>query len=163
VDDPNGEPRETVLTPRPDALPPIEWLPASEFDAPHLIARWNAAAHKLEGNRDCPIIRDSIDYWTNEHPGIPQEEIAKIVTKVYALKLRTATAHILSGERRGLFTASDVAQALSPLALTVAGAGFIVEDMVMAGDIGALEGRQRKRGSASPTATNGGRAAGAES
>jgi hypothetical protein len=146
VDDPNGEERATVRSQRPDALPNIEWLPASEFDAVHLIARWNEAAYKLECNRECPIIRDSIDYWTGEHPSVRQEDIARVVMKVYGLKLRTATAHLMTAHRRGHLTAEDLGQALSPIAFTLAAAGFIIEDSVMAGDIGALDGRQRRRG-----------------
>jgi len=149
VEDENGEERETVRSPRPDALPEIEWLPATEFEVPHFIARWSEASYKIEGNRDCPIIRDSIDYWTSEHPGVAQEDIAPVVMKVYGLKLRTATAHIMTAHRRGHITAADLQQALSPIAFTVASAGFIIEDAVMAGDIGALDGRQRKRNAAS--------------
>ena len=109
-----------------------------------MIARFDEPGFKIEANLNCPIIRDSLDYWTTENPGLPAEDISTAVRKVYGIKLRTAVAHMLTAHRRGQITGEQLAQALSPLSLTVAVAGFILEDTVLAGDIGALEGRRRK-------------------
>jgi hypothetical protein len=144
VEDPVGEERVTVSTPRPDALPAVEWLPALDFDTPQFIARWNESGFKIEANYECPIIRDSIDYWTSENPGLDQQDVMAAVTKLYGLKLRTAAAHMMTAHRRGQITSDELQQALNPLSLTLAASGFLVEDTALAGDIGALEGRRRK-------------------
>lgn len=109
-----------------------------------MIARFDEVAFKIEANANCPIIRDSLDYWTSENPGLKAEDIDAAVRKVYGLKLRTAVAHMLTAQRRCQITREQLEQVLSPPGLTMAAAGFLVEDTVLAGDIGALEGRRRK-------------------
>lgn len=144
VDDPAGQERHMVETPRPDKLPGLDWLPGSEFEDAAMIARFDEVAFKIEANANCPIIRDSLDYWTSENPGLKAEDIDAAVRKVYGLKLRTAVAHMLTAQRRCQITREQLEQVLSPPGLTMAAAGFLVEDTVLAGDIGALEGRRRK-------------------
>jgi hypothetical protein len=101
---------------RPDRLPECRWLPASDFDEEHLIARWMPADFVVEANIGCPIIRDSIDYWSAQAPTVDQDDIAAAVRKIYGLKLRTAVAHMLAAKRRGVITAEDLDEALAPLA-----------------------------------------------
>jgi hypothetical protein len=52
---------------------------------------------------------------------------------------------MLAAKRRGIITGDDLNEALSPLALTVAAAGFVIEDLALHGDIGALAGRAKAR------------------
>ena len=150
VEDPRGKAIPTVVVGRPDQIPEVEWLPAKEFDEPNMVARWDEPGFRIQANLNCPIIRETIDYWTNQYPRVAVEDIGKAVMRVYGLKLRSAVAHMLTAKRRGTISADDLAKALAPIALTTAAAGFVLEDVALAGDIGALDGKARKK---TPVAT----------
>ena len=80
-----------------------------------------------------------------QHPSVDPDDIAKAVRKVYGFKLRGVVAHMLTAKRRGAISADDLVRALDPLSLTASTAGFIVEDIALAGDIGALSGKAKAR------------------
>ena len=151
-DQTNGTELPTVAVGRPDQIPKIEWLPATEFDEQNLIARWNEPGFQVEANLNCPIIRDSIDYWTNQYPRVDAEDIGKAVLRIYGLKLRSSVAHMMTAKKRGTITADDLEKALTPIALTTAAAGFALEDLALAGDIGALDGKARRKSPATTEA-----------
>lgn len=150
IEDPTGKPIATVVVGRPDQIPEVEWLPAKEFDDPNMMARWDEPGFRVQANLNCPIIRETIDYWANQYPRVAAEAIQKAVMRVYGLKLRSAVAHMLTAKKRGTISADDLANALTPIALTTAAAGFVLEDVALAGDIGALDGKARKK---APVAT----------
>jgi len=135
----------TVVVGRPDDIPECEWLPPGEFDDATLVARWNEPNWRIEANPGCPIIQESIDYWTDQYPRVDHDDVAKAVRRVYGFKLRSAVAHMLTAKRRGSITAEQLKQALEPIALTVGAAGFIIEDIALAGDIGALSGKGKAK------------------
>jgi len=145
VDDPQGTSMPTVVVPRPDEIPECEWLDATEFDVPNLIGRWDEPNYRIEANPSCPIIQDSIDYWTDQHPRVDAEDVARAVRRVYGFKLRSAVAHMLTAKRRGTITAEQLKSALEPIALTFAASGFVIEDIALAGDVGALAGKSRSK------------------
>lgn len=145
VEDSTGRPKPTVVVGRPDQIPECTWLPPSEFDEPNTIGRWNEVGFQIEANASCPIIRESIDYWTNQHPRVDADQVARAVKRVYGLKLRSAVAHMLTAKKRGTITQDQLESALSPIGLTIAAAGFVVEDLALAGDIGALAGKARSK------------------
>lgn len=151
MEDPKGIAMPTVVVGRPDQIPDVEWLPAKEFDEPNMVARWDEPGFRVQANLNCPIIRETIDYWTNQYPRVAAEDVTKAVMRVYGLKLRSAVAHMLTAKKRGTISADDLARALTPIALTTAAAGFVLEDVALAGDIGALDGKARRK----PTATAG--------
>lgn len=68
--------------------------------------------------------------------------------RIYGFKLRSAVAHMLTAKRRGSITADQLKQALEPIALTIAAAGFVIEDIALAGDVGALAGKVKSRAAA---------------
>jgi hypothetical protein len=145
VDDENGEATPTVEVKKPDQIPECRWLKVTDFDDQHHAARWNEREFVVEANEGCPIYDESIDYWSGQFPSVDQNDIAKAVRKVYGFKLRGVVAHMLTAKRRGTITTDDLDKALSPLSLTTAVAGFIVEDIALAGDIGALAGKQKAK------------------
>jgi hypothetical protein len=145
IEDANGTALPTVAVGKPDQIPDIKWLRAEEFDEQNLIARWNDLAFQVEANANCPIIRDTVDYWTNQYPRVAADDITKAVLRVYGLKLRSAVAHMMTAKRRGTITADELEKALKPICLTTAVAGFVLEDLALAGDIGALDGKARKK------------------
>lgn len=145
VEDSRGEPIPTVAVKRPDRIPECRWFEPAEFDEPALIARWSAAEYVVEANSGCPIIRDSIEYWTSQFPAVSADDVARAVQRVYALKLRTVVAHMHTAKQRGYITADDLEKSLTPLSLTAAAAGFVIEDFALSGDIGALEGKARSK------------------
>jgi hypothetical protein len=138
----------TVVVGRPDQIPDVEWLPAKEFDEPNMMARWDEPGFRVQANLNCPIIRETIDYWTSQYPRVAAEDITKAVMRVYGLKLRSAVAHMLTAKKRGTISSDDLAKALTPIALTTAAAGFVLEDVALAGDIGALDGKARRKATA---------------
>jgi uncharacterized membrane protein YgcG len=145
VEDPSGTALPTVVVGRPDQIPEVEWLPAAEFDEPNMIGRWDEAGFRIQANLNCPIIRETVDYWTNQHPRVDADAIMRAVKRVYALKLRSAVAHMLTAKKRGTITQDQLDGALTPVALTIAAAGFVLEDVALAGDIGALAGKSRPK------------------
>jgi hypothetical protein len=145
VEDPDGELLPTVEVKKPDQIPECQWLPVDDFDDQYHAARWNETSFVVEANLGCPIFQESVDYWTTHYPSVDQDDIARSVRKVYGFKLRGVVAHMLTAKRRGAITADDLARALDPLSLTAATAGFIVEDIALAGDIGALAGKANRR------------------
>jgi hypothetical protein len=148
IEHPDGELAPTVVVARPDDIPECEWLDAKEFDEPSLVARWDEPNNRIEANPSCPIIQESIDYWTDQHPRVDADDIAKAVRRIYGFKLRSAVAHMLTAKRRGMITAEQMKDALEPIALTTCAAGFVIEDIALAGDIGALAGKAKSRASA---------------
>jgi hypothetical protein len=52
---------------------------------------------------------------------------------------------MMTAQRRSTITPDDLARALDPLSLTTAVAGFIIEDIALAGEIGALDGKQKSK------------------
>lgn len=143
---PNGTEMQVVTVKRPDRLPKCRWLPVSDFDNDQFIGRWSESDFAVDANLGCPIIRESIDYWTAQAPTVDPDHIVTAVKKVYGLKLRTAVAHMLAAKRRGVIGAEDLERTvLSPLGLTVAAAGFVIEDLALHGDIGALAGKSKSR------------------
>jgi hypothetical protein len=145
VEDADGELLPTVEVRRPDQIPECQWLPVDDFDDQYQAARWNETSFVVEGNLGCPIFQESIDYWTMQYPSVEPDDIAKAVRKVYGFKLRGVAAHMLTAKRRGAISADDLTRALDPLSLTAASAGFVVEDIALAGDIGALAGKAKAR------------------
>ncbi len=143
IEDANGEERPTVEVKRPNELPMVRWVPKEEVDNPVLAALWQEAEFAIDANLECPIIRDSIDYWTSEYPSLDPDDIARSVQRVYGLKLQTVVAHMIAAKRKGRIKQDELEQALSPVALTAALAGFLVEDRALAGDLGALEGKRK--------------------
>jgi hypothetical protein len=135
----------TVVVGRPDDIPEVEWLDAKEFDEASLIARWDEPNYRIEANPSCPIVQESIDYWTEQHPRVDADDIAKAVRRIYGFKLRSAVAHMLTAKRRGVITAEQLNDALKPISLTMAAAGFVIEDIALAGDVGALAGKAKSR------------------
>jgi hypothetical protein len=146
VEDPNGELLAVVEAKKPDQIPECQWISVRDFEDQHQAARWNASAFVVEANDGCPIYLESIDHWCKQFPSVDPNDIAKAVKKVYGLKLRGVVAHMLTAKRRGTISSDDLDQALSPLSLTTAVAGFILEDLALAGDIGALAGKQKAKG-----------------
>ena len=144
VEDPDGELIPTVPVKKPDQIPECKWIPAKEFDNQHHAAQWNEAEFVVEANEGCPIFQESIDYWCNQFPAVDQDDVARSVRKVYGFKLRGVVAHMLTAKRRGMISSDDAEKALDSLALTTATAGFIVEDIALAGDLGALNGKASK-------------------
>ena len=145
VEDLDGELLPTVEVKKPDQIPECQWLPVDDFDDQYHAARWNETSFLVEANLGCPIFQESIDYWTMQHPSVDPDDIAKAVRKVYGFKLRGVVAHMLTAKRRGAISADDLVRALDPLSLTASTAGFIVEDIALAGDIGALSGKAKAR------------------
>jgi hypothetical protein len=135
----------TVVVGRPDDIPECEWLDPKEFEDAALIGRWDEPNWRIEANPSCPIIQDSIDYWSNQYPRVDADDLAKAVRRIYGFKLRSAVAHMLTAKRRGSITAEQLKQALEPIALTIAAAGFVIEDIALAGDVGALDGKAKSR------------------
>jgi len=154
IDDETGAQIQSVVVGKPDQIPDVDWLEGKEFDQPSLVARWNELQFRIEANINCPIIMETINHWTNQYPRVSAEDIAKSVRRVYALKLRSAVAHMLTARKRGSITTSDLEAALSPLALTTAAAGFVLEDVALAGDIGALDGKTRRKLTTASTSAN---------
>ncbi len=152
VEDPSGTPLPTVSVGRPDQIPEVEWLPADEFEQPNMIGRWDEAGYCIAANVNCPIIRETIDYWTNQHPRVDAEDVARAVKRVYGMKLRSAVAHMLTAKRRGTITQDELDAVLTPAALTIAAAGFVIEDIALSGDIGALAGKARPKAAAAAKA-----------
>jgi hypothetical protein len=80
---PDGTPMATVVVGRPDDIP------------------------------SCPIIQDSIDYWTSQYPRVDADDVAKAVRRIYGFKLRSAVAHMLTANQRGSITAEQLKQAMT--------------------------------------------------
>lgn len=127
VEHPDGTSMPTVLVGRPDEIPESEWVDASEFDEPNLIGRWDEANYRIEANPSCPIIQESIDYWTDQHPRVGPENVAKAVRRIYGFKLRSAVAHMITAKKRSTITAEQLREALQSIPLTLAAAGFVLK------------------------------------
>lgn len=107
----------------PDPYPDVKWIkPGEQIEEGEIIDR--AAIYRIDqnivfANKEFNGFLDVIEHFISSFPGLPQENIIKIVQDTFAQQLMETVAGALTLKNRAHWTPNDFEKAISPESLTI--------------------------------------------